>query len=325
MLADFGDPSDNSSLTIILIISKERLFDMRRLVLNITDSCNFRCRTCLRDHGINHMRIDDLRKWMPDIKKAGIDHISITGGEPCMHPNFTELVDFLASQDLRINVVSNGSMLDKLQFLAEKHASHIGRVTISLDGYKMEVHDSIRQPGSYNLALRSMRYLIGIGTKTAISVCLNRHNINEIEGIVALSRSLGISAIGFIGMIGNDLNKDLVLSLEEKRDCVKGILQLKSRYPDISIEILSSLTLWRCMALMRLSSFTIYPNGGVALCCDLIGNQRTLGNLRTQSLEQLYIIARQKADELLKKKLIMIREQGDKCSMSNCDFCNIYA
>ena len=81
--------------------------------LDLTTACNYACDHCvdydILNKGINH-NYEDLLNSLESMWKNGLRSvILIGGGEPTIHPKFTETVEFLKERNIQISVVSNGS------------------------------------------------------------------------------------------------------------------------------------------------------------------------------------------------------------------------
>ena len=90
--------------------------------LDITTACNHYCHHCIDLDLLNNGRRMGLESTSILINKL-IEHglksvIVIGGGEPTVHPEFSQIVTFLKSRGLQIGIVSNGTMVHKLAQVA---------------------------------------------------------------------------------------------------------------------------------------------------------------------------------------------------------------
>lgn len=85
--------------------------------LNPSNICNFKCDFCSCS-GRNKklvLPVEDNVELMRTARNLGCQSVTITGGgEPTLHPNFTELVHKLRGLELQLGLVSNGSLLSYL-------------------------------------------------------------------------------------------------------------------------------------------------------------------------------------------------------------------
>jgi len=109
------------------------------LRLSVTDRCDFRCTYCLpRSHRgfatpAEWLTPDELARVSAVFSSLGVDHIRLTGGEPLVRPEFTEIVAGLSVvpgiEDLSLS--TNASRLHK--YARDLKAAGITRLNISLD------------------------------------------------------------------------------------------------------------------------------------------------------------------------------------------------
>ncbi|MEV0444559.1 radical SAM protein [Streptomyces spectabilis] len=79
--------------------------------LEITGTCQLQCMQCFADsgpsgtHGV--MTADDWRRVISDAAALGVREVQLIGGEPTVHPAWSELVDHALSFGLQVEVYSN--------------------------------------------------------------------------------------------------------------------------------------------------------------------------------------------------------------------------
>ncbi len=85
---------------------------------------------------------------LPPLQKGGqrgVKDFILTGwGEPLLHPNFFEMVDFVSSinPDAKIRFTTNGSLLNK-EVRKKILNSNIEQVSLSIDGYSYDAHSPL--------------------------------------------------------------------------------------------------------------------------------------------------------------------------------------
>ncbi len=67
------------------------------LRLSVTDLCNFRCNYCLPDGCLDHhhseaLTIDEVRRLVTAFASVGVEKIRLTGGEPTLRQDFSDIV-----------------------------------------------------------------------------------------------------------------------------------------------------------------------------------------------------------------------------------------
>jgi hypothetical protein len=82
--------------------------------LEVTDACNLHCRGCYRQRLEGHKALDQIREEVLFLKRwRNCDNISIAGGEPLIHPDIVEIVDFIARNQIKPFILTNGLALTR--------------------------------------------------------------------------------------------------------------------------------------------------------------------------------------------------------------------
>ena len=101
-------------------------------VLDILRGCNCRCANCYNATApLNCKSLDALKEELVLLRSArNLSAISLSGGEPLMHPEVAEIVDWLHHREgLTVNTLTNGILLDDA--MAERLArAGLGMITI---------------------------------------------------------------------------------------------------------------------------------------------------------------------------------------------------
>lgn len=191
--------------------------------LEPTHSCNLRCTMC-------HVSYEKPEKTILDIGllnrlKPVRGKWLILGSvyEPTMHPKFIELIDILNGLDMKIELTTNGTLLNSatVDSLAQ---SNLKNVTISFDGCKKNTFESIRRNANYE---NTLDRIIGLFNKLhpkrihlTINNTIMNNNIDEIEGSIRLWEQYNVDHMRIIAMVirSNDefhKNQSLVDATDE--------------------------------------------------------------------------------------------------------------
>lgn len=108
-------------------------------VLEITGSCDMNCPICMAaEPGRVQLTLDDIKSMVEKLieSEERIDILNLSGGEPTMHPAYTEIVDYLSNipEIIKISVSTNGLNLLKRPELLDLHKSLGVIVSLQLDG-----------------------------------------------------------------------------------------------------------------------------------------------------------------------------------------------
>jgi cyclic pyranopterin phosphate synthase len=122
---------------------------LRDLRISVMDRCNFRCPYCMPRETFHdryrflgsHERLsfDEIVRLARLFVRLGVRKLRLTGGEPLLRPNLTDLIgDLTAIEGVDdIALTTNGVLLAKYAF--ELRAAGLQRITVSLDSADPEV------------------------------------------------------------------------------------------------------------------------------------------------------------------------------------------
>ena len=111
------------------------------LLLNLTDACDMKCPTCYRQfrqdkNPKTQLDLPLLRDLLDEAAAMEILSLSLTGGEPMIHPDIVEILDHAGGKNfLEVLVYTNGSQLDekRRQAILRLAGNTRVRLHISLD------------------------------------------------------------------------------------------------------------------------------------------------------------------------------------------------
>ena len=121
---------------------------LQDLRISVIDRCNFRCTYCMPDGDRERYSFFSEQEWLTfdEIERLtrvfvglGVTKLRLTGGEPLLRPNLTELIRKLRGipgvSDLALT--TNGSLLS--QHAASLRATGLDRITVSLNTLDGEI------------------------------------------------------------------------------------------------------------------------------------------------------------------------------------------
>ncbi|MBL4767473.1 MAG: GTP 3',8-cyclase MoaA [Rhodobacteraceae bacterium] len=129
-----------------LVDKYDRAFPYLRL--SITDICNFRCEYCLPEgYQCNHkpqfLTQDEIRRLVTAFAELGVWKIRLTGGEPSVRKDFTEIID-LVSRTPGISTMAFTTNGYRLKEKARQwHEAGMKNLNVSVDSLNPEMFHTI--------------------------------------------------------------------------------------------------------------------------------------------------------------------------------------
>jgi len=177
---------------------------LNQLYFYLTQGCNLACRHCWLSpkYDAKGDRYPTLptRLFETAIREAvplGLSGVKLTGGEPLLHPEFTELLEIVRRNGLRLTIETNG-VLCTPAMAAEMARSADRFVSVSIDGADAATHDWVRGVGgSLRQAQQGVRNLVAAGIRPQIIMSLMRCNLDQVPAVVRMAEQLGASSVKF--------------------------------------------------------------------------------------------------------------------------------
>jgi MoaA/NifB/PqqE/SkfB family radical SAM enzyme len=250
---------------------------MARIVLELTNRCNLRCRHCYdeRHAATAELPLPILDGLLSEAAGCGVDHLTFSGGEPTLHRHFATVVERVCAAGYTFSFVSNGFRFPTLLPMLLRHRASLRGVTFSLDGADEATHDRLRGAGSYRQVMRAATAAFFAKLPFSFNCVLTRDNVHEVEPLVALAARLGSAAVrfGHLMFTADATTAGLVLSPAERHEVEQRIWTLRKTAP-VTVAMapgyFSDTPLFPCGPL-ELEEFHVDHRGNLTLCCHLSG------------------------------------------------------
>jgi Fe-coproporphyrin III synthase len=139
----------------------------------------------------------DLERHRESIRRLGVKHVVMTGGEPLLNHEVSAICSFFRELSVRITLLTTGLLLHKKIDIVD---SSFDDIIISIDG-PPDVHDHIRRvPGAFEtirrgvFAIRERRRGIPISCRTTVQ----KLNHTHLRATVSAARLLELDSISFL-------------------------------------------------------------------------------------------------------------------------------
>lgn len=174
----------------------------KRIILELTNSCNLKCIMCAR----NHIKFDNSFLTLEFVKKLKefyktAEEVTLFGyGESLLNKEFPEILSFLSSfKGLRTYLVTNGLLLDK--YASDIVKNQLTYLSISVDAATQETYKKIRG-AKLNDIFKSIEKMNALKRKFNYSSTYIRFifvamkdNISELPLLVDIAKNISVSEI----------------------------------------------------------------------------------------------------------------------------------
>lgn len=166
------------------------------LRLSVTDLCNYRCRYCMPENGVEKrshgeiLSVEEIVEIAEAAVSCGIKKIRLTGGEPLVRHGILEICRRLrAIPGLReLCLTTNGALLPKLA--SPLRQCGVDRLNISIDTLRPDRFAYITRLGTLPEVLEGIQAAeaAGFSGLKLDTVLIGRFNDDEIPGFIDLTR-----------------------------------------------------------------------------------------------------------------------------------------
>lgn len=173
---------------------KELVFP-RMVVLSVTYRCNSKCPSCPYVQSKIRQSYKDTPFMSAEIFKKIADEcgkyhsvIRLTGGgEPLLHPQMVELIEYAKNKGAKIGLITNGALLTT-QTVVDLLGVSTDAIEISADAADKETYSKVRKGLNFDILLDNVKYLMYLRnqleatTKVIVSI-VNQKGV-DVEGTV---------------------------------------------------------------------------------------------------------------------------------------------
>lgn len=172
--------------------------DRRPLVsfdLELTARCNNNCRHCYinlpadsRPAAARELSFEEIRAIADEAVSLGALWCTITGGEPLLRDDFTEIYRYLKHKGLLVSVLTNATLItpDRVRLFRTHPPRHL---EVSVYGITRETYEAVtRQPGSHASFFRGVNLLLDAGIGVTLKTMVLRSNVHEFARIATFCR-----------------------------------------------------------------------------------------------------------------------------------------
>jgi MoaA/NifB/PqqE/SkfB family radical SAM enzyme len=287
---------------------------MPGILVELTNHCNLSCKHCFdkRHDAGGYLSIQTLKTILHNAKHHGFDYLSLTGGEPTLHPEFQKILSMAMSAGYQVGFVTNGwNFVDIYTQMTDVLPKTSG-INFSLDGAKESTHDALRRQGSYRHVMQAVSICTVKDIPFTFNTVVTSRNFAEIEALVELTAKLGSRAIrfGYLMPTKRSLAENLVLDHTQLKDIQAEIITLQKKYkiPVVLAPGFYNHNLFPCAPLQQ-TEFNIDWQGNVTLCCHLSGygnglfTRDVIGDLNALSFQEATCRLKHLIDQFHKDKM----------------------
>ncbi|MCR4439387.1 MAG: radical SAM protein [bacterium] len=177
------------------------------LMVEPTNRCNLRCPQCHTGSGrINRpyarLSPQQFRAIIDELGESLVYLLLFNQGEPYLHPEFLDLVEYAKSRRIYVTTSTNGHFFDAPQVVERTVTSGLDTLVVSLDGADKETYLRYRCGGDFEKVTQGVRNIVAARRRLKsptplvfVQFLLLRHNEHQLQEICSLAKELGADRV----------------------------------------------------------------------------------------------------------------------------------
>jgi len=222
----------------------QRVHDYLRI--SLTERCNLRCNYCMPEEGIAlkptsaYMSRTELVEIAKIFVKLGVRKIRLTGGEPLLRKDFSDILQDLSQLPVELAITTNGVLVDR--YLQDFISYGLRSINISLDTLDKNKFRKITFRNDFEKIYSNINLLIENKFHVKVNAVIIRdQNDDELIDFIEFTRHNPVHYrfIEFMPFDGNNWNWDKGVSYKQMLDLATihygdDLLRLNDRKNDTS-------------------------------------------------------------------------------------------
>lgn len=275
-----------TDIGIIVQADKEEITELKSIMIAITNTCNLKCVHCGFSAGpenkeqLSYDEIVDLIKANKDI-----DSITITGGEPLIHPDFLKIANYLGDNFPGEKVLmTNATMINERNI--EIVIKNFDSISISIDAATEETCNYMRGKDVFNHIITIVKELKKKGiTDISLSFVLTDFNRHEEEDFKKMCKNLDVKPmVREFFVVGRGKENETELAIKDNLKKTNEITVIDVKECQKNIRIHGKCGAGRSSLYVQYDG-TIYPCPVAAIYSDFA--MENIKNIVDRNLQQV--------------------------------------
>ena len=247
----------------------------RKAIIQLTNVCNLHCMHCFVSSikTGEYLLYEDIENMISQFEKLKVIAVTLTGGEPFMHPDIIRIIELLRNNGIQVSLSTNATLISEKQIkkLLDFNDVHL---KVSLDGFSSKTHGTFR--GDKFCFEKTCETINLLGVNKLISgILVTPNSLTPLEEYIDLCRFAVDNQVSYVLMNplsnfgrGNKSINSMAISqnmMESIRDMTRqfqeSINMVYIRFPNKDMPLLG------CESGRIIYIFT---NGDVAICPYLV-------------------------------------------------------
>lgn len=275
---------------------------LREVSIEIIRKCQNHCLHCSSESDKScpeRLPLSKFKEVVFDAAKLGAETICLSGGEPFLHSDVHEMINYIHALGLMCFIYTSGIVCDStgnniaiskdfLSCIAKDNTKLIFNIEAATEETYNRIMGTAR---CFSIMQESVQNAVSLGFLIEAHFVPMKLNINEIDAVIKLCKYLKISKVSFLRLVPHGRAEkhlsDIMLSVDQTVQLKEKLKKLQEQYKDairIGVPLSSTLLCHKCEAAD--GKLNIRYDGKV-FPCEVFKNcplTKSLGQLRPNSI-----------------------------------------
>ncbi len=225
---------------------------LHEITIEVTQCCPNRCIYCssLSDATkTQHLDYDTICRVIDDAKSLGAKSISLSGGEPLLHPDIDKIVNYIHTKELNCLIYTSGIVLTEdgkptsiPSEVLKKIKGKVSKLIVNIESSDEDTYNTIMGTdfGGFSLMKTTIRNAKTLGFIVEAHMVPMRMNYQQIPDVIDLCANLGVSQLSFLRLVVQGRaqeNLQKVMLDKDEFETTKGLVKEASERSRIKIRL----------------------------------------------------------------------------------------
>ncbi len=205
--------------------------------MELTYTCNLACRFCYNPVQRKNqprtipppapsgepLRFEEIIRLLDDLREMGVLYLTLTGGEPILHPDFWAIAYAAKERSFALRVFTNGASLTERTVERLAHLAP-NCLEMSLHGATPGTAEALTQTkGSFERQIRALEWLRARDLRVFLKVVVTRLVEHELETIKAIGSRFGYPVFYDPVLTPSDDGQEYPLELKPSDEAIQRL------------------------------------------------------------------------------------------------------
>lgn len=183
--------------------------------IELLAKCNLKCRHCSNatQNVDSELSPQAVKKIVDQLATFDVKTVVLSGGEPFLYHPLAEIVDYIYSKNIMIQINTNGVLLSTHISWLEKY-KRLLTLQVSMDGYDALTYKFIRNSNSFDSVVDNILGATALGINVEMKAVLSKQTAPHYQLFQALSEKLNARiTYGYIARQGRAIGNENAICL----------------------------------------------------------------------------------------------------------------